>query len=367
MSQPIILKIHKSGLPDEKFIFEENGAYIIGRAPSCALSLSNELDGKISRRHLLLNLEDSGVRIRDIGSRNGTEVNGETLPKGGIGKIPEALTPEDRKLKPGDIVAMGDTTWTFDFFSQTEVSTNSNQDAPTSVSPSSAEDMSDSKQDAIGMPTLTGMPALPVAKLADEPEKRPESIQLNAPASPSTSKTALENSALEEAPTRKLKVPGIKPAPPLHSLETKAPVAAPPKEPEPAGIAPSPSQPPSAKPEEEKPLRKKSPTTPIVLSKKTKHSKPPVAGDNAAAPKPPLDGKLKLKNEDLQQEAPNAKDLESIAKKDVLEKLGTFDDTVEMEPEEFDNLDDLVFGVSREKPDKRTTKFKIKSPNPPKP
>jgi hypothetical protein len=52
----------------------------------------------------------------------------------------------------------------------------------------------------------------------------------------------------------------------------------------------------------------------------------------------------------------------SIAEQDVYEKLGTLDDTVEMDSKEFDNLDDLVFVQPTTKSKKRTTNFKIKGP-----
>jgi len=66
--------------------------FVIGRAPSCQLVLDSDM---ISREHLRLDLAGEGrFRIRDLGSRNKTFVNGE--------QINETL------LNPGDIIRAGD-------------------------------------------------------------------------------------------------------------------------------------------------------------------------------------------------------------------------------------------------------------------
>ena len=54
------------------------GGSLLGRAPVCDIRL---LDQSVSRRHLLLELDDDGViHVEDLGSTNGTLVNGELLP-----------------------------------------------------------------------------------------------------------------------------------------------------------------------------------------------------------------------------------------------------------------------------------------------
>jgi serine phosphatase RsbU (regulator of sigma subunit)/pSer/pThr/pTyr-binding forkhead associated (FHA) protein len=66
--------------------------FVIGRAPTCQLVLNDDM---ISREHVRIDLESAGrFRIRDLGSRNRTHVNGE-------------LTT-DRLLTSGDIVRVGD-------------------------------------------------------------------------------------------------------------------------------------------------------------------------------------------------------------------------------------------------------------------
>jgi DNA-binding NtrC family response regulator len=74
---------------------------IVGTAPTCGLVLSDEA---VSRTHLDISFDETGVRIRDLGSKNGTQVDGvrvvEALLSGGehiqIGKseLRLSLLPE---------------------------------------------------------------------------------------------------------------------------------------------------------------------------------------------------------------------------------------------------------------------------------
>lgn len=109
MSKKLILKIKEGKLIGERFIFEEQGAYIIGRSKHCALQISNDQDMRISRQHLLLMLGAEKARIRDLGSKNGTTLNSRLIPPGEITEHPEIETPADRELKAGDIISIGTT------------------------------------------------------------------------------------------------------------------------------------------------------------------------------------------------------------------------------------------------------------------
>jgi len=66
----------------------------IGRSPSCEIQLE---DDKVSRRHAHVFLSEGQVRVRDLGSRNGTLVNGERLQG-------------EARLLPGDRIQVGETT-----------------------------------------------------------------------------------------------------------------------------------------------------------------------------------------------------------------------------------------------------------------
>lgn len=62
--------------------------YVIGRATDCDLQLDSEF---VSRHHceLLLDHRDHAVRVRDLGSQNGTYVN-------------EKLVRDEQEIKDGD-------------------------------------------------------------------------------------------------------------------------------------------------------------------------------------------------------------------------------------------------------------------------
>jgi pSer/pThr/pTyr-binding forkhead associated (FHA) protein len=67
------------------------GETLLGRSPYCSIVLS---DAKASREHAALRVTATGPTIQDLGSRNGTRVNGELLT--GI-----------RQLVPGDRIEIG--------------------------------------------------------------------------------------------------------------------------------------------------------------------------------------------------------------------------------------------------------------------
>lgn len=77
---------------------EVQGEVFIGRSPSCTISLE---DAKVSRRHVRLEIEDGQAKVTDLGSRNGTLVNGEKLETEII-------------LLPGDRLQVGDSTILFE-------------------------------------------------------------------------------------------------------------------------------------------------------------------------------------------------------------------------------------------------------------
>ena len=70
---------------------------VIGRSRSCELTLPV---GEASRRHAMVRFEDGDFRVRDLGSTNGTFVNGEPLGA-------------ERVLRPGDRIEIGGATVTF--------------------------------------------------------------------------------------------------------------------------------------------------------------------------------------------------------------------------------------------------------------
>ena len=69
------------------------GRVTVGRAPECELRID---DGATSRRHAAFVVDGGAVTVEDLGSHNGTLVNGERLTR-------------PRPLAPGDAVTVGET------------------------------------------------------------------------------------------------------------------------------------------------------------------------------------------------------------------------------------------------------------------
>ncbi len=70
------------------------GDNVVGSAPSCAFQLDHR---GISRRHAVIQVDPDGCRVSDLGSKNGTRVNGEAV--------------EHSRLQLGDEIAFGATVW----------------------------------------------------------------------------------------------------------------------------------------------------------------------------------------------------------------------------------------------------------------
>jgi pSer/pThr/pTyr-binding forkhead associated (FHA) protein len=79
------------GRPRGKSLKFPRGEFVFGRGPECHV----RPDGpSISRQHCLLRVDSSGVCIRDLGSTNGTLVNGTRVL-------------DERPLQDGDLVQLG--------------------------------------------------------------------------------------------------------------------------------------------------------------------------------------------------------------------------------------------------------------------
>jgi hypothetical protein len=84
-------------LPDGKRVALGEATAVIGRMPECAITLS---DPQASRQHAEIRHNETGYRIVDLGSTNGTEVNGVK-----IGEMP---------LTDGDVIVIGATSLRFE-------------------------------------------------------------------------------------------------------------------------------------------------------------------------------------------------------------------------------------------------------------
>ncbi|MFH5804269.1 FHA domain-containing protein [Alienimonas sp. DA493] len=88
----------RGGKHEGKRIVLNRGRFLIGREQDCNLRPSSDL---VSRHHCVFHMDDYTVRLRDLGSTNGTLVNGERLSG-------------ERTLAAGDRVTVGKLTFEVD-------------------------------------------------------------------------------------------------------------------------------------------------------------------------------------------------------------------------------------------------------------
>jgi hypothetical protein len=97
VSEGVLAPTDSLVLPDGRRIGIGDDVITIGRLPECAVALD---DPNVSRRHAQLRRENGSVVLVDLGSTNGTKVNG--------------IQVRERRLTPGDTVTVGTTTMRFE-------------------------------------------------------------------------------------------------------------------------------------------------------------------------------------------------------------------------------------------------------------
>jgi eukaryotic-like serine/threonine-protein kinase len=101
MPPRVRLEVVEGPIAGRQFVFDGHDTLLFGRAVDCHARLA-EQDGKASRHHFLLEVNPPAARVRDLGSLNGTWVNGTRY--GGRG----ALSPEEAALQAWPQVDVGD-------------------------------------------------------------------------------------------------------------------------------------------------------------------------------------------------------------------------------------------------------------------
>jgi hypothetical protein len=111
MPATVRLVVTAGPLRGQRFEFDGHDTFIFGRAPDCHARLA-ATDTAASRHHFLLEVNPPQARLRDLGSLNGTHVNG--VRRGGrrLGETPEQAaerTAADVDLHDRDEVRVGAT------------------------------------------------------------------------------------------------------------------------------------------------------------------------------------------------------------------------------------------------------------------
>src|SRR5215471_18927876 len=111
MPGKIILEVTDGPIRGKVFSFEEHDTFIFGRARDCHARLSQE-DTTASRHHFLLEVNPPDVRVRDLGSLNGTYVNGKKYGGRREGESPQEAAQRkqpDMDLNDHDTIGVGET------------------------------------------------------------------------------------------------------------------------------------------------------------------------------------------------------------------------------------------------------------------
>lgn len=82
------------GKPAGKSLKFGPGDYFLGRGPECHIRFNSDW---VSRQHCLLRVTDCQATVRDLGSRNGTLVNGQLLGQ-------EQILAEGDQIQVGPVV-----------------------------------------------------------------------------------------------------------------------------------------------------------------------------------------------------------------------------------------------------------------------
>lgn len=111
MPSKITLTITQGTLSGKQYSFDSRSTCIIGRNHDCNLQLANEIDMTISRYHCLLDINPPDIRVRDLGSLNGTFVNGKKIGQRKRHQTAQEglkLNFPEYDLQDGDEIRLGD-------------------------------------------------------------------------------------------------------------------------------------------------------------------------------------------------------------------------------------------------------------------
>jgi pSer/pThr/pTyr-binding forkhead associated (FHA) protein len=121
MFDRVILTATDGGLKGQTFVLENGTSSTLGRSRDCSVRLPREYD-MVSRHHCLIDVGASRVRVWDLGSLNGTYVNGEKIGQRAWDEpAEEALRHEhpECSLCDGDELQLGNAVFRVDFFPPT--------------------------------------------------------------------------------------------------------------------------------------------------------------------------------------------------------------------------------------------------------
>jgi eukaryotic-like serine/threonine-protein kinase len=111
MPGKVTLRVTAGPLSGRSFEFDAHDTFLFGRSPDCHAELA-ESDTTASRHHFLLEVNPPEARLRDLGSLNGTHVNGVRYGGRKRHQAPERAVPSGQAeidLQDGDHIRVGHT------------------------------------------------------------------------------------------------------------------------------------------------------------------------------------------------------------------------------------------------------------------
>jgi serine/threonine-protein kinase len=114
MDSTITLIVTRGPLAGRRFVFAEPATCYIGRSRHCTITLPQDEEHlDVSRRHCLVEIAPPALRVRDLGSLNGTYVNGKKIGQrcnSGASADTEASDQPAVALIDGDEIRLGEHT-----------------------------------------------------------------------------------------------------------------------------------------------------------------------------------------------------------------------------------------------------------------
>lgn len=109
MNAVVRLQVTRGPQAGKDFEFSTHDTFTFGRCAECRCSIPD--DPYISSTHFLLEVNPPDCELRDLGSKNGTRVNGELCGGRQRGEGPEAAACRAKpvRLKDGDLITVGQT------------------------------------------------------------------------------------------------------------------------------------------------------------------------------------------------------------------------------------------------------------------
>jgi pSer/pThr/pTyr-binding forkhead associated (FHA) protein len=100
-----------------EYAFERPVRCVIGRGEDCTVRLPNKgwESMMVSRHHCFLDIDPPHITVRDLGSRNGTYINGRLIGLRGNGESPTDAADflhKSYELKDGDVLSVGPMSFT---------------------------------------------------------------------------------------------------------------------------------------------------------------------------------------------------------------------------------------------------------------